>query len=165
VANPLSQKQKSKLIGKPGISMKIIRLEEPGRLALLSTEGPPPPASIQPRGSAGTRSPHCCLRNRHPRLQWQATFLSTTLESSVTSLGAELLAEVLPTGGDINVAKGLVNEQNMTSVQELSITNSGRPSFAGIRECKTNRRRKFRRPHSPRFEMLSLKQRKARLPV
>ena len=28
--------------------MKTIRLEEPGRLALLSTEGPPPPASIQP---------------------------------------------------------------------------------------------------------------------
>jgi len=35
-------------------------------------------------------------------------------------------------------------------------TNSGRPWFAGIRQCKTNRRRKFRRrPHSPRFEMLS----------
>ena len=35
-------------------------------------------------------------------------------------------------------------------------TNSGRPSFAGIPECKTDRRRKFRRrSHSPRFEMLS----------
>jgi 2-desacetyl-2-hydroxyethyl bacteriochlorophyllide A dehydrogenase len=28
--------------------MKTIRLEEPGRLALLSSEGPPPPASLQP---------------------------------------------------------------------------------------------------------------------
>ena len=35
----------------------------------------------------------------------------------------------------------------------LSITNSGRTSFAGIRECKTNRRRKFRRrSHSPRLK-------------
>jgi hypothetical protein len=35
--------------------------------------------------------------------------------------------------------------------------NSGRPSFAGIRECKLNRIRKLRRrrPRSPRFEMLS----------
>jgi hypothetical protein len=34
--------------------------------------------------------------------------------------------------------------------------NSGRPSFAGIREFKPNRRRKLRRrPRSPRFEMLS----------
>ena len=41
------------------------------------------------------------------------------------------------------------------SGRRCSITNSGRPSFAGIRECETNRRRKFRRPHSPRFEMLS----------
>jgi hypothetical protein len=36
------------------------------------------------------------------------------------------------------------------------MTNSGRPSFVGIRECKLNRRRKLRRrPRSPRFEMLS----------
>jgi hypothetical protein len=42
------------------------------------------------------------------------------------------------------------------SERRCSITNSGRPSFAGIRECKTNRSWKFRRrPHSPRFEMLS----------
>ena len=39
-----------------------------------------------------------------------------------------------------------------------SMTNSGRPSFAGIRQCKPNRRRKLsRRPRSPRFEMLSLR--------
>ena len=37
-----------------------------------------------------------------------------------------------------------------------SMINSGRPSFAGIRECTPNRRRKLRRrPVSPRFEMLS----------
>ena len=41
------------------------------------------------------------------------------------------------------------------SGRRCSITNSGRPSFVGIRECKTKRRQKFRRPHSPRFEMLS----------
>src|SRR5258707_14716714 len=36
------------------------------------------------------------------------------------------------------------------------MTNSGRPSFVGTRECKLNRRPKLRRrPHSPRFEMLS----------
>jgi hypothetical protein len=35
------------------------------------------------------------------------------------------------------------------------MTNSGRPSFAGIRECKPNRRPKLSaRPRSPRFEML-----------
>ena len=34
--------------------------------------------------------------------------------------------------------------------------NSGKLSFAGIRQCKPNRRRKLsRRPLSPRFEMLS----------
>ena len=41
--------------------------------------------------------------------------------------------------------------------QRCSMINSGRPSFAGIRECKPNRRRKLsRRPLSPRFEMLSV---------
>src|SRR5271165_4204621 len=36
------------------------------------------------------------------------------------------------------------------------MTNSGRASFAGIRECKLHRRRKFRRrPRSPWFEILS----------
>ena len=37
------------------------------------------------------------------------------------------------------------------------MSNSGKPSFAGIQECKPNRRRKFRRrSHSPWFEMLSI---------
>src|SRR5260221_994556 len=41
-------------------------------------------------------------------------------------------------------------------VRRYSMTNSGRPSFVGILECKLNRRRKLRRrPRSPRFEMLS----------
>jgi hypothetical protein len=36
------------------------------------------------------------------------------------------------------------------------MTNSGRPSFVGIRECKLNRRPKLRRrPRSTQFEMLS----------
>src|SRR5258708_31095315 len=36
------------------------------------------------------------------------------------------------------------------------MTNCGRRSFVGIRECKLNRRPKLRRrPRSPRFEMLS----------
>ena len=39
------------------------------------------------------------------------------------------------------------------------MTNSGRPSFVGIRECKLTRRSKLRkRPRSPRFEMLSIKE-------
>src|SRR5271166_6748696 len=37
------------------------------------------------------------------------------------------------------------------------MTSCGRPSFVGIRKCKLNRRRKFRRrPRSPQFEMLSM---------
>src|SRR5258708_8873279 len=40
--------------------------------------------------------------------------------------------------------------------RRYSMTNSGRPSFGGILECKLNRRRKLRRsPRSPRFDMLS----------
>ena len=46
--------------------------------------------------------------------------------------------------------------QIRTKVLNNQLWDSGRPSFAGIRECETNRRRKFRRPHSPRFEMLSI---------
>src|SRR5258708_3003761 len=45
------------------------------------------------------------------------------------------------------------------------MTNSGRPSFVGTRECKLNRRPKLRRrPHSPRFEMLSFFRANGRFP-
>jgi hypothetical protein len=41
--------------------------------------------------------------------------------------------------------------------RRYSMTNSGRPSFVGILECKLNKRRKLRgRPRSPQFEIPSL---------
>jgi threonine dehydrogenase-like Zn-dependent dehydrogenase len=75
--------------------MKAIRLEEPGRFALLSVEGPPLPDSIQP-GDALVRVARIgvCGTDIHAFIETNPFSISP--ESSVTNLASRLLRWAVP---------------------------------------------------------------------
>ena len=121
------------------------------------------------RGTISELSPTIhCSDSRQPEIESKGlrqTAGSTMAHRSATHFQMSLSDEVRPAysckSSSVNChikCDGLSPARTTycRSERRCSITNSGRPSFAGIRESKTNRRRKFRRrSHSPRFEMLS----------